>query len=396
MLLRMSSPTIDSGNEDLLARIAQLEALLADAAVLHGADKGTKAGLRDALAYSESIVDTVREPLLVLDSTLHVRTASQSFYRTFGVFPEQTIGKFVYDLGDGQWNIPELRRLLEEVLPQEKSFRNFEVVHEFSSLGVRVMLLNGRRLLQADDEPEGVLLAIEDVTARKKIEDDLIRSNEDLQRFAYVAAHDLRSPLNAGLRLLQLLSRRASSTLNEENAGTLQLAIKSLQRLGELMHDILSYSEVSNAPQRRVVVGLGEPLGIALENLRHHIEECGATIEFGDLPDVTADRTQIVMVFQNLIGNALKYRREIAPQIRITAQDEGSHWHICVTDNGQGFSPEYSSGIFEPFKRLHGPNIEGSGIGLATCKRVIERLGGRIWADSVAGQGSVFHFTLPN
>jgi light-regulated signal transduction histidine kinase (bacteriophytochrome) len=258
------------------------------------------------------------------------------------------------------------------------------------------MLVNGTRLLQQDDEPEGVLLAIEDVTARKKIEDDLIRSNEDLQRFAYVAAHDLRSPLNSGLRLLQLLSRRANNSLPEEDAGTLELAIKNLQRLGELMHDILSYSEVSNAPQRRVVVPLGESLGIALENLRHHIDECAATIDIGDLPSVTADRTQIVMVFQNLIGNALKYRREVPPHILIAAQKGSNHWHISVTDNGQGFSPEYSSGIFEPFKRLHGPNVEGSGIGLATCKRVVERLGGRIWADSIPGQGSVFHFTLPD
>jgi PAS domain S-box-containing protein len=392
----MSSPTLASDDSDLVARIARLEALLAAAAVRHGVDKGAKAGLQDALAYSESIVDTVREPLLVLDSKLHVRTASQSFYRTFGVSPEQTIGKFVYDLGNGQWDIPELRRLLEEVLPQQKSFRSFEVVHEFSSIGLRVMLVNGTRLLQEDDEPQGVLLAIEDVTARKKIEDDLIRSNEDLQRFAYVAAHDLRSPLNSSLRLLQLLSRRAGSTLPEDDAGTLQLAIKNLQRLGELMHDILSYSEVSNAPQRRVSVALSESLGVALENLRHHIDECAATIDVGDLPNVTADRTQIVMVFQNLVGNALKYRREVAPQIRIAAQPDGNHWHISVTDNGQGFSSEYSSGIFEPFKRLHGPNIEGSGIGLATCKRVVERLGGRIWADSIEGQGSVFHFTVPN
>ena len=392
----MGSPTTNGGNLDLRARIAELEGLLADAVVLHGADKGTKAGLRNALAYSESIVDTVREPLLVLDGALHVRTASQSFYRTFGVFPEETIGKLVFDLGNGQWNIPALRRLLEEVLPQEKSFRNFEVSHEFSSLGPRVMLLNGRKLLQEDDEPEGVLLAIEDVTARKRIEEELIRSNEDLQRFAYVAAHDLRTPLNSGMRLLQLLSKRTKSTLGEEDAGTLDLAIKSLQRLGELMRDILSYSEVGNAPQRPVVVGLDEPLNIALENLQHHIKESGATIEVGQLPSVTADRTQIVMVFQNLIGNALKYRREVTPHIHIAALPQGSHWRVSVSDNGTGFSNEYSSGIFEPFKRLHGPNVAGSGIGLATCKRVIERLGGRIWADSTPGQGSAFHFTLPN
>ena len=176
-----------------------------------------------------------------------------------------------------------------------------------------------------------MLLAIEDVTARKRVEDELVRSNEDLQRFAYVAAHDLRSPLNSGLRLLQVLSRRTKSTLGEEDAMTLDLAIKSLQRLGELMHDILSYSEVGNAPQRRVVVDLREPLAIALENLQHHIEECGATIDVGELPNVTADRTQIVMVFQNLIATALKYRREVRPHIR----DRGSSGGERVAHFGQ-------------------------------------------------------------
>jgi light-regulated signal transduction histidine kinase (bacteriophytochrome) len=288
-----------------------------------------------------------------------------------------------------------LRRLLEEVLPQEKAFRNFEVSHTFSDIGHRVMLLNGRKLVQDDGEQEGVLLAIEDVTARKRLEDELIRSNEDLQRFAYVAAHDLRSPLNSGLRLLQLLSRSTKASLNQDDASTLALAIETLQRLGALMHDILSYSEVSNAPQRRVEVDLKESLDIALQNLQHHIEECSATIDVSDLPSVTADRTQIVMVFQNLISNALKYRRQVSPHIFIGAVREDDQWRISVRDNGQGFSPEYASGIFEPFKRLHGPNVAGSGIGLATCKRVVERLGGHIWADSTPGQGSTFNFTLP-
>jgi light-regulated signal transduction histidine kinase (bacteriophytochrome) len=324
-----------------------------------------------------------------------VRTASQFFYQTFGVSTEATIGKFVYDLGDGQWDIPALRRLLEEVLPQEKSFRNFEVSHEFSSIGVRVMLLNGRKLLQEKREPEGVLLAIEDVTARKRIEEELIRSNEDLQRFAYVAAHDLRSPLNSGLRLLQLLTKRTKNILGEEDAGTLDLAIKNLQRLGNLMHDILSYSEAGNAPQRRVALELGESLNIALENLQHHIDECGARINVGELPSVTADRTQLVMVFQNLIGNALKYRREVSPHIQISALQHGNQWRISIADNGTGFSPEYSVGIFEPFKRLHGarlPEAESASPPVSRWSSASVAASG----PTTPGQGSVFHFTLPH
>ena len=165
----MSSATTDAENLELRARIAQLERLLADAALIRRTDRGANAGLRDALAYSESIVDTVREPLLVLDAALRVRTASQSFYGTFGVSAGGHIGKVVFNPGDGQWNIPALRRLLEEVLPHEQFFRDFEVSHEFSLIGLRVMLLNGRKLMQDDGEPEGVLLAIEDVNARKRL-----------------------------------------------------------------------------------------------------------------------------------------------------------------------------------------------------------------------------------
>lgn len=138
-----------------------------------------------------------------------------------------------------------------------------------------------------------------------------------------------------------------------------------------------------------------ESLQIALANLQHHIKEVGADITVGTMPEVTGDRTQLAMVFQNLIGNALKYRREETPRIRIEAAHENGDWRLSISDNGQGFQPEYAAMIFEPFKRLHGPNVTGSGIGLATCKRIIDRMGGRIWAESTPGEGSTFYFTVP-
>ena len=139
-----------------------------------------------------------------------------------------------------------------------------------------------------------------------------------------------------------------------------------------------------------------EPLRIALLNLEHHIKESAADVTSGHLPEVPADRTQMVMVFQNLVGNAIKYRRKNeVPQIRIEAVREDAFWKMSISDNGEGFDPAYARSIFEPFKRLHGKDVPGSGIGLATCKRVIERLGGRIWPESVRGKGSTFYFTLP-
>jgi signal transduction histidine kinase len=352
-----------------------------------------EAALQELLEYTESIVNTVREPLLVLSGDLRVVTASHSFYQTFAVAPGETIGRFVYDLGNKQWDIPKLRTLLEEVLPAEKSFHDFEVVHEFPSIGKRVMLLNGRKLWRKANATEHILLAIEDVTERKRIADDLIRSNEELQSFAYIAAHDLRSPLNSGITLLQLIARRASE-LKPENAATLQLAITNFGRLGALMEDVLEYSTAANAPLSTTLVDLTEPLNVALANLRHHLEANEATVRVEPLPTVPAYRTHMVIVFQNLIGNAIKYRREDPPRVSVAAVQQPGYWEITIADNGRGFDPVHAQQIFEPFKRLHGKDIPGSGIGLATSKRIIDRLGGRIWAESVPGTGSVFHFTL--
>ena len=304
-------------------------------------------------------------------------------------------GQFIYDLGNGQWNIPALRSLLEEILPLEKSMKDFEVEHEFPSLGVRVMQLNASKLWREGNPTELVLLAIEDITERKRLSEELVRSNEDMQRFAYVAAHDLRAPLNGALKLSKLAARRLAERVQEDEAHLLALSVENLERLSALMQDILTYSESGNAPQQRTSVNLEEPLKIALQNLEHHIEQNDAVISIGDLPTVPADRTQIVMVFQNLIGNALKYRGIEVPQVRIEAVREDANWRVSVTDNGQGFDSNYAGTIFKPFRRLHGKSVPGSGIGLATCKRVIERLGGRIWAESRLGEGSTFYFTLP-
>jgi signal transduction histidine kinase len=256
------------------------------------------------------------------------------------------------------------------------------------------MLLNARKLPGESDGSEHILLAIEDITEQKRIEEDLRLKNEDLESFAYIAAHDLRSPLNSGLNLLQLLARSPDG-LSGEAREMLNLAITSFRRLRTLMQDILSFSVASNATQRPRMISLEEPLEMALANLAHHIEDSGATVDVGNLLSVRADPTQMVMLFQNLIGNAIKYRRDEPPQVRIESVREGSYCHFSISDNGEGFQPEEAGKVFEPFKRLHGPDIPGSGIGLATCKRIVERLGGRLWAESTPGVGSTFHFTLP-
>jgi signal transduction histidine kinase len=365
------------------------------AAVTNEIHLETEGKLRRERDYAESVIDTVHEPLLVLDRDLRVENASRSFYETFGVTDQATIGEFLYDLGNGEWDIPGLRHLLETVLPEQSTFHDFEVTHDFPLLGRRVMLLNGRTIVPPTDDTQRVLLAIEDVTERKRIQDDLLRSNEELQSFSYIAAHDLRAPANTALRSLQLLARRVTGKLDQEESSILTEAVESIKRLSALMRDLLALNHAGIVPQQPKLIPIEEPLEIALANLAHHLRESGATVTRSELPTLMADRTQLVMVFQNLIGNAIKYRREEDLQIGIEVVREGATWRFAISDNGQGFEPQNASRIFEPFKRLHGLKVPGSGIGLATCKRTIERFGGTIWADSIPGKGSTFYFTLP-
>lgn len=347
------------------------------------------------LVALKAILATIQHPLIVLDGGLRVRLASQSFYETFRVTAEMTEGECLYHLGNGQWDIPQLRLLLEEILPREKALVNFELTHDFPFLGRRVMLLNGCKLVREGYPGELILLAIEDITARKNIEEELLRSNEDSQRFAYVAAHDLRSPLNTSMVLLHLLDRDAA--LQEEHRKILSMARDGLQRLHGLMGDILTYSQLGGAQNVPAVIPLQEPLDIALTNLKSELDATGAQVQCGPLPSVTGDRSLLGLVFQNLISNALKFRRATEPpDIQVGILRGPEEWTVSIADNGRGFDPQYAQEIFLPFKRLHGMEIPGSGIGLATCKRIVDRLGGRIWAEATPGRGATFYFTLPD
>jgi signal transduction histidine kinase len=343
----------------------------------------------------KGIIATIRIPLLVLDSALTIRTASQSFCETFQTTPSMTEGRPLYQLGNGEWNIPELRALLEDVSSKGSAIENFEVRHHFPSLGSRVMSLSARKLSRQGNPAALILLAIEDITARKQIEEELLRSNEDAQRFACVAAHDLRAPLNSAMMLLQVLNRKIGTKLEEDDRRVLSLATDNLWRLQALMSDILAYSQVGGGGNT-VAVPLQEPLQMALSNLQKDIEETGARVNFGTLPTVKADRSLLTLVFQNLISNAIKFRSDQPPHLQIGAVLENREYVVSIADNGQGFDPHYADQIFLPFKRLHGPETPGSGIGLATCKRIVERLGGRIWAEAANGKGAIFFFALPD
>jgi signal transduction histidine kinase len=224
---------------------------------------------------------------------------------------------------------------------------------------------------------------------------DLKRSNEDLQQFAFMASHDLQEPLRTVTSFASLLERSAGTRLQGAELEYLQHIVQGSQRMRLLIEDLLEYSQAGQK-MAAASVDLNHALKWVLENLRELIAETHACVTSEELPVISGDTGQLRHVLQNLIGNAIKYRKpEVAPIIRVTADRERGDWVIRVQDNGLGIESEYSELIFAPFKRLHGSDIPGTGIGLAMCRRVIEAHGGRIWIDSTPGIGSTFSFTLP-
>jgi signal transduction histidine kinase len=223
----------------------------------------------------------------------------------------------------------------------------------------------------------------------------LKRSNEDLQRFAYAASHDLQAPVRTITAYLQLLERRLGGRLSAQESEMIGFAQGAARRMNTLIHDLLLYSQASTEISKLEVVDCEALTRDLLEDLKSLIEEAGASVKWEALPQLVADATGLRQVLQNLISNAIKYRREQAPVVVISALERNSSWQFCVSDNGQGIEPQHTERIFEMFQRLHGEELPGSGIGLAICYRIIERLGGKIWVESEPGRGSDFYFTIP-
>ena len=227
--------------------------------------------------------------------------------------------------------------------------------------------------------------------------EDLARSNADLQQFAYVTSHDLQEPLRTMIVFSQMLTKRYGGQLDADADEFLAYIVSGAQRMQGLVDSLLAYSRVVNVDTMPFApLALHAALRWATMNLQTIINETQADITSEELPTVRADQVQLVQLFQNLISNGIKYRRpEESPRVHISAQRCGDEWVIAVRDNGIGIPREYAERIFGVFKRLHGNDIPGTGIGLAICRGIVEKHGGRIWVDSELGQGSVFYFSLP-
>jgi PAS domain S-box-containing protein len=234
-----------------------------------------------------------------------------------------------------------------------------------------------------------------DINAQKEANEDLRRANEDLEQFGYSASHDLQEPLRAIAIYSDVLAARYADRLDGQALEMLGFLKSGASRLGVLVRDLLAYTQVKNVDGRQEADAM-EAIAAALANLENAIEANSAQVLYGTLPPVRIHRIHLQQLFQNLIGNALKYRSARPPQISVEAKKQDQHWLFSVSDNGIGIDSQYKERIFGLFKRLHtGDEYSGTGIGLAICKRIVEQYRGRIWVESTPGEGSIFYFTIP-
>jgi light-regulated signal transduction histidine kinase (bacteriophytochrome) len=250
----------------------------------------------------------------------------------------------------------------------------------------------------------GAVQIIRDITPRKEAEEAirltaerLRQSNQQLEQFAYVASHDLQEPLRVVVGYVQLLERRFGAAIDKEAKEFFGYIVDGVARMQQLITDLLNYSRIGTRGRPFEAINSGKALDRALTNLQRVIEETGATVVRGDLPGIMGDESQLVQLFQNLIANGIKFHSDREPRIEVSASrnGDGEHWVFSVRDNGIGIEPQYWDQIFVIFQRLHTrQKYPGTGIGLAICKRIVDRHGGRIWVESEPGRGSTFHFTL--
>jgi two-component system CheB/CheR fusion protein len=386
--------------------------------------------------FAESIVSTIREPLIILNKDLQVRSANRAFYDKFQTSAEGTEGKLLFDLGNKQWDIPGLKKMLKKILPQKSKIVDFEVSHNFPALGERIMLLNATQILKDNSGSQSILLAIEDITEKRKIDTalkviadkleiqveertyslnaanvDLRHSNENLEQFAYIASHDLQEPLRKIRTFSSLLLDRHIIDLPDGAKDLITKINLSSDRMSTLIKELLNFSKIVHGDAPFEKTDLNAIINEILSDFDLLIEEKKAFVSCEKLPVIEAIPLQIRQLFYNLIGNALKFsKKDIIPVIAITVRiltlselqkhkDVDYNLPYCeisFKDTGIGFKQEYADRIFLIFHRLHGrEHFPGTGIGLALCKKIVLNHHGEIYATSDETDGALFQIILP-
>jgi len=364
---------------------------------------------QEARSYAESIIDTVREPFVVLDKDLKVLSASRSFYTNFEVTPDETVGNLIYDIGNRQWDIPSLRTLLEDILPEKTPFNNYEVSHNFQTIGQKTMLLNARQIYQEVIGTPIILLAIEDITVRKQLEEFRLENerlnniNKTRSEFLMIMSHELRTPLTSVIGFSILLQGKAQGELNEDQTFFVDTILKSSKHLLDLINNFLELAKIEAGKQELIFEEISVPdtINEIFEIIKDTALEHDILLRKEFDPEILfiqADRMAFKQILFNLLSNAIKFSKNEGEIITMSTKRENDMVKISIIDTGIGIKEEDLPRLFQKFEQLDSGisrKYEGTGVGLAITKKLVEMHGGKIWVESKYGQGSKFIFLLP-
>jgi two-component system, chemotaxis family, CheB/CheR fusion protein len=444
--LLSGSEELQSLNEELETSKEELQTTNEELIVLNQELVSLNEQVTTARNYAESIITTIQEPLLVLDKTLRVKTANNAFYKTFHVTEEETEGTLIYELGNKQWSTAPLRKLLEEILPQKKRFTDFEVKHDFPSVGERIMLLYGCEIAREKPEENLILLVIKDITEQviaknkdladqqlraqeleEKVQQrtlelsdanelllernkDLGKMNKELEAFTYVSSHDLQEPLRKIQTFTTRILEKEYAVLSDKGKDYFNRIQSAAGRMQQLIEDLLAFSKINLDESTFESKDLKIIVQEVKSEFKEAIEEKHATIETTELGEASIIPFQFRQLLYNLVSNALKFSKpDTPPHIVIASRNiiwnnaseinllPGKEYcHITFTDNGIGFEPHFSEQIFEVFQKLHDrEEYSGTGIGLAIVKKIVENHKGVITATSELGKGATFDIYIP-
>lgn len=433
--LLSGSEELQSLNEELETSKEEIQSTNEELTTLNQELLDRNEQLNIARLYAESIIATIREPLIVLNKDMKVRTANQSYYKKFKTSEEETEGRPFYQLKNGLWDIPALRKALDNSMLTEGRVTDVEVKQRFEDIGERTLLLNACRIARKDDAELLILLAFEDITDTRNRENDLInfsreletkveertlslkesntllkQSNDSLEQYATIASHDLQEPLRKIQTFSALLNERYKNEIAGEASELINKISLSAQRMSVMISDVLNFSKVLDANVFEQV-----NLNVTLQNVRNDldmlIEQKKAIITQDELPVIKAVPLQMNQLFYNLMGNAIKFSRpDVPPVIHISSRilpanevrmhpslkSTSSYYEITFSDNGIGIDEEFMEQIFLIFQRLNArERFEGTGIGLALCKKIVLNHKGEIFVHSKKEAGTELHVVLP-
>jgi len=444
--LMSGTEELQSLNEELETSKEELQSTNEELIVLNLEMNSLNEQLEAERNYSESIVANIREPLLVLNKQLKIRTANNAFYKQFKLNEKETVGSLIYSLGNKKWNFPKLKKLLEEVIPENPVVIDYEVTYDFPNVGEMHLLLNAREVVNDDISDNLILLSLEDITSQvkereksqkiqkhhtkeleEKIEErttelksaieelrsangELVNINKELEAYTYLSSHDLKEPLRKIQTFAGRILDKEDQNLSEKGKTYFTILQNAADRMQQLIDELLEFSRLNSSEGKLKTVNLGTIVDEVLTNFSVNIKESKATIEVGEMCEANVIEFQIRQLIHNLISNALKFSKPgKKPHIKIWSrvikgselngkdlQPDKTYCQISVSDNGIGIEKKYTEKIFEVFQKLHGKDeYPGTGIGLATVKKIVDLHNGTIHVKSALNKGSTFDVYIP-